>query len=295
MSLKYILLIGIGGSSQGARAVYEALHKEGQPEILFAETVSDHINGEIERKLSELSSAEEFKIMMISKSGKTMETKYNFDYFYNFLSKKFNNIDQQVIKIMGDMIPKDVCGRFSVFTVVGTVPLELAGFDMKQFVAGKEAAPEVGNLDVMLQYPIHNMFFFNPELEALGKWWRQLVAESLSKDGKGNLPIVSIGTNDLHSMLQLYLDGPKNIYTTFVSVKPLPPLVAAILEGVKQSYGNHQLPFTHHELPALNEFELGAFMQTRMAEAIRVAELMGVNPFNQPAVEEYKTIAGSIR
>lgn len=293
--LRYILLIGIGGSSQGAKAVYEALHKEGQPEILFAETVSDRINGEIERKLAALQSPEEVKIIVISKSGKTMETKHNFDYFYNFLTKKFGTIDEQVIRITGDMIPKDVCGRFSVFTVVGTVPLELAGFDMKQFLAGKEAADEVGDLEAMMRYPIHNMFFFNPELESLGKWWRQLVAESLGKDGKGILPIVSIGTNDLHSMLQLYLDGPKNIYTTFVSVKPLPKLVEKILESVKQSYSNHQLPFTHYELPALNEFELGAFMQTRMTEVIRVAELMGVNPFNQPAVEEYKTIAGSIK
>src|SRR3989344_324109 len=118
--LKYILLIGIGGSSQGAKAVYEALHEEGQPEMLFAETVSDTLNREIVRKLDALTSAEEIKVVMISKSGTTMETKNNFEFFYVFLKKKFGNIDQQVIKITGDMIPSDVCGRFSVFTVVGT-------------------------------------------------------------------------------------------------------------------------------------------------------------------------------
>src|SRR3989344_7747952 len=111
-NLKYILLIGIGGSSRGARAVYEALHTEDQPEMLFAETVSDTLSRRIERKLDALTSADEVRVVVISKSGTTMETKYNFDYFYNFLSKKFSTIDQQVIKITGDMIPKDVCGRF---------------------------------------------------------------------------------------------------------------------------------------------------------------------------------------
>src|SRR3989344_1092740 len=149
--LKYILLIGIGGSSNGAKAVYDALHQEGQPEILFAETVSDHINAEIERKLDALTSAEEVKVVMISKSGTTMETLDNFEFFYEFLKKKFGAIDDQVIKITGDMIPKDVCGRFSVFTAVGTIPLELAGVDMKQFLAGKEAAGKVKDLDAMMQ------------------------------------------------------------------------------------------------------------------------------------------------
>ena len=132
------------------------------------------------------------------------------------------------------------------------------------------------------------MFLFNPELESLGKWWRQLVAESLGKDGKGILPIVSIGTNDLHSTLQLYLDGPKNIYTTFVSAKPLPKIVDAILEGVKISYTNHGLPFRHIELGKLDAYDLGVFMQTQMNEVIALAKLMGVDAFNQPAVEEYK-------
>ncbi len=306
--LNYILHIGIGGPHNGPKAVYDALHRMDQPEMLFGSTISTHERAEIERALAGVTSPEEIRIIYASKSGTTMETLDNFEYFYDFLKNKLGAIDNRVIAITSEgsqlwkqaqerkwrleLIPKNVGGRFSVFTPAGTVPLELAGIDVEQFQAGGRNAG-AGEAEVIFEYyqkgfTVHNFFFFNPELESLGKWWRQLVAESLGKDGKGILPIVSIGTNDLHSMLQLYLDGPKNIYTTFVSAKPLPSIVHAILEGVKISYTNHGLPFRHIELPELNAYHLGVFMQTRMTEVIRVAELMGVNPLNQPAVEEYK-------
>lgn len=308
MNLKYILNIGLGGQYNGPKAVYNALHADAQPEILFSSTVSMHEQATIERALAGVKSPREVLMVYSSKSGTTMETKENFRHYYSFLQKKLGAIDDRVIVVTSEgspliaeaqdrgwqveLIPKEIGGRFSVFTATGLVPLGHAGIDVGQFLEGEKAG-EIGKAEEIFKYyqqgfQIHNIFLFNPELESLGKWWRQLVAESLGKDGKGILPIVSIGTNDLHSTLQLYLDGPKNIYTIFVSAKPLPPLVAAILDGVKASYQNHSLPYVHIEMPVLDAFELGKFMKTRMTEVIRVAELMHVDPYTQPAVEEYK-------
>ena len=308
MNLKYILHIGIGGPSNGPRTVYDALHRDGDPVILFASTISTHGREEIEHRLVDVHSPEEVLIIYASKSGTTMETTDNFEYFYEFLKKKLGALDDRVIAITSEgsalykqaqekkwrveLIPSEIGGRFSVFTPAGIVPLASAGIDVQQFIMGGKVGAQGSAEEIFAHYQkglrIQNFFFFNPELESLGKWCRQLYGESLGKHEQGILPMVSIGTDDLHSMVQMYLDGPKNIYTTFVSAKPLPPMVHAILEGVKISDANHNLPFRHIELSELNAFELGKFMQTQMNEVIALAKLMGVDAFNQPAVEEYK-------
>ncbi|OGN27891.1 MAG: hypothetical protein A3A33_04625 [Candidatus Yanofskybacteria bacterium RIFCSPLOWO2_01_FULL_49_25] len=307
-NLKYILLIGIGGPYSGPKAVYDALHHHGDPVMLFASTISTHERAEIERALADIKNSDEVVVIYASKSGTTMETLDNFEYFYDLLIRKLGSIDERVIAITSEgsqlwkqaqekkwrleLIPQEVGGRFSVFTPAGIVPLELAGIDVKKFQKGGKAGAEGSAEEIFKQYQqgfrVHNLFLFNPELESLGKWWRQLTGESLGKHEKGTLPIVSIGTNDLHSTYQIYLDGPKDIYTTFVSAEPLPKIVHAILEGVKISYQNRGLPFRHITLPELNAYQLGVFMQTQMNEVIALAKLMGVDAFNQPAVEEYK-------
>lgn len=317
--LKYILHIGIGGPHHGPKAVYDALHQEGQPVMLFASTVSTHQRAEIERELAAVQRPEEILLICGCESGKTLESINNLEYFYETLTKQLGSIDHRVIIITNEgselwekagthqwqrhAAPHDPRnkGRFSVFTPVGLVPLQYAGIDVQQFQKGsadaRERFTEQKARDWFARYErgldIQNFFFFNPELESLGGWCRQLIAESLGKDAKGILPIVSIGTNDLHSTLQLYMGGPRNIYTTFVSAKPLPGIVEAILEGVKVSYQNQNLPFEHLEFPELNAYHLGFFMQTLMLEVVALAKLMGVDPYTQPAVEEYKAIARS--
>jgi glucose-6-phosphate isomerase len=165
----------------------------------------------------------------------------------------------------------------------------------------------------------HTFFAFADELESLGKWWRQLVGESLAKtvtNGKervGVIPTVSIGSTDLHSVGQLYLGGPKTTLTTFVSVRqeskvvvPKVPqrlfpetvpvvsgvsperITAAIIGGTKRAYEQAELPYISIEFPALTSYELGAFMQYAMCSTIYTASLLNVNAFNQPEVELYK-------
>ncbi len=167
---------------------------------------------------------------------------------------------------------------------------------------------------------VHDTFVFNPELESLGKWYRQLLGESLGKavQGEGDtarvgfVPTVSVGSTDLHSVAQLYLGGPARTLTTFIHANvtahphtspaervfpDLAPMIAgkttaeimeAILQGTKTAYNNQALPFMEIVFDDLTPFELGAFMQFKMMEIMYLGRLFGVDAFSQPAVELYK-------
>ena len=169
-------------------------------------------------------------------------------------------------------------------------------------------------------YVINDNFFFHPELESVGKWYRQLMGESIGKehslDGNvvhtGITPTVSLGSTDLHSVGQLYLGGPKDKLTTFVAApntlvrvtvpehRIFPDLVPmidgktaenvmdAILEGVKVAYQKAELPYMQVTLDAINEESLGAFLQFKMLEMMYLGVLLNVNSFDQPNVEAYK-------
>lgn len=239
-------------------------------------------------------------------------------------------------KIDSLSIPKMVGGRFSVFSAVGLFPLAVAGYDVRALCRGAKSAIEDGtssnatkNIAMSLAitthvqqkngYNIHNTFFFAPELECLGKWERQLIGESLGKefdrDGKrvntGITPLVSIGSTDLHSMAQLYFGGPRDKFTTIVSLKDghrhfvpkqqhfptlvenlagktLATLMEAIVHGVVAAYQKSKLPFVECVFEKLDEVSLGAFFQMRMLQIMYLADLMNVNAFDQPNVEAYK-------
>ena len=165
---------------------------------------------------------------------------------------------------------------------------------------------------------MHDLFLFDSDLENLGKWHRQLVGESLGKDGQGITPLVSMGSVDLHSMVQLYLAGPKDKFTTFVTLergeavkvqpmdagyddivpyvtnKTLAEVMAAILAGTKEAYQKRALPFVSLDLESASERELGYFFQFKLVEVMCLAKLMGVDVFGQSCVEEYKIITRHI-
>jgi glucose-6-phosphate isomerase len=158
---------------------------------------------------------------------------------------------------------------------------------------------------------INDNFIFHSELESLGKWCRQLMAESLGKNGKGITPTVSVGSTDLHSMVQLYLGGPKDKITSFIysgksdaikipdqlslsglveniNGRPVSSVIKAILEGTKTAYSKKNLPFIELIIDEINEYELGAFLQFKMVETMFLGQLLEVNAFDQPNVEDYK-------
>ena len=353
-SLQTIVVIGIGGSNLGTKAIYDALRPfpSEAVEILFLETVSSAALLSTADQLKKLGNKNAFVIISISKSGGTTETianteallaavKETYGYVLDRLvvisdeGSKFWNaaIEQGVAKLS---LPKMVGGRYSVFSAVGLFPLALAGFNIERLLNGAHDAIEdsISNdprknlamvsanatyTQLQNKRSIHNSFFFAPELESLGKRYRQIMGESVGKEkdrgGKivhaGITPIVSIGSTDLHSMAQLYFGGPDDKFTNIISAKStkevsLPKhfvfsnlvehletksfdtLMQAIVDGVTESYEKLHRPFLSIELDRIDERELGYYLLFRMIEMMYLANLLNVNAFNQPSVELYK-------
>ena len=153
------------------------------------------------------------------------------------------------------------------------------------------------------------------KLQVFGGWWRQLWAESLGKGGKGSTPVSVLGPVDQHSQLQLFRDGPGNALFTLVSVdtkgkgpaaprarakqlgldylagKKLGDLVDAEARATAQTLSKNGRPVRQIHLAKVDEFEMGALMMHFMLETILMGRLMGVDPFDQPGVEEGKILA----
>lgn len=349
--LKYIILIGIGGSNMGAYAVYAALYpwidalSERLPKLICLEGPDPKVFAGLTKILDRnVSSLDEIIIFINSKSGATVETVANAEALHKYLKQRFIQSEKQFIFITDSESPlwqvasanhyelitteRYIGGRFSLLSAPHLLPLSLSGLSTSSLLEGARLAlnhclsldPEE-NLALTSAAIIHyhlekgvniiNNFFFAPELETIGKWVKQLVAESLGKNGKSLTPLVSIGPNDLHSMLQLYLSGPKDEFTSFVCVsggpelnmgkteltkETLPELSGksfltvndALRESVRDQYQRMGLPISEIILPDISERSLGQFMQFKMMEIIYLAKLMGVNGFDQPSVENYK-------
>lgn len=234
-------------------------------------------------------------------------------------------------------IPKKLGGRYSLFSAVGLFPLAMIGVDVYQLVRGAQSAiPNALSRDVFenkaavsaahifahyqQQMAIHNFFIFSVDLQGIGAWYRQLMGESIGKaqlrSGEkaaiGILPTTSIGSTDLHSMVQFYLAGPNSTYTTFLSVetnkseliipaqqqfekivhniqdKPLATIMKAILHGVFQAYQEKNRPFSTIILQEKSAYCIGQLLQFKMFEIVYLAALLSISPFDQNEVELYK-------
>lgn len=323
-SAKFIFVVGIGGSDLASKAVWNAitLHKpEVGKKLFFLESPDAREYKEVEYFVNEKKvNLEDVALVAISKSGATVETLEAYHKIFEMLSEKFGKpITERVLVISSPETPlwkmakekqvecleweKDIGGRWSAFTVAHTTVLSIAGLDAEAFVeGGKEELNGKANAlasNIFENYKngfnILDFFFFNSELEDLGKWCRQLLAESLGKhnqegEGVGLTPMVSIGPTDLHSMLQLSLGGPKIRFTLFV--RSLQEIDGGVNEeayqDVLKGYEEAKLPFEKYEMPKINEYELGKFMAFLMAVTLKLAEMLGVDPYGQPEVEEYK-------
>ncbi len=242
---------------------FDALQPARSPKIIFCDTTDPEFIYFLNRFLdNNISTPEEIIINGISKSGTTTETVFNLEMIIKTLFKKSSEyINRLVIttdenskmwerahNLNIDMlsIPKIVGGRYSVFSAVGLFPLACGGVDIRTLLDGARSickqllqsdvlqiSPLMSSVVLYLQNKqgknIHDSFFFHPELESVGKWYRQLTGESLGKekdlDGKevhaGITPTISVGSTDLHSVAQLYLGGPTDKITTFIySRKP---------------------------------------------------------------------------
>lgn len=356
-----LILVGIGGSNLGAMAIGEALYGKFynnlSPDIkLFC---ADTIDQEYTQALctlaeKELRAGNQVILTIITKSGSTTETLINGALFINLLETYYTQekLIRSVIIITDHdsplwhqaklknyyllEIPKEVGGRFSVFSAVGLLPLAILGIDIRALCAGACAMRELCLDNNLFDNPaalssllifeqmakkIHvlDLFIFSPNLALLGSWYRQLVGESLGKkeDLSGALvetgitPTVSIGTIDLHSVAQLYLAGPRDKFTQFIKIdtestnltvpadfipqqfaflknKSITAVKRALFDGTIHAFAQAKRPFTILELPEINSYYIGQFLMLKMCEIIYLANLLTINPFDQPAVELYK-------
>lgn len=302
-----------------------------------------------------LESGQEVLVNIISKSGTTTETIANAHFFINLLKKYRHDTWQKFLVITTDegselykiavaqqwsilTIPDKVGGRFSVFSAVGLFPLAFIGVDIERLTEGAQRMVDRSTtqdvfenpaaLSALILYAAHtrgisiaDFFLFSVDLEGCGKWYRQLMAESIGKDKTihgaaaevGMTPTVSVGTNDLHSVLQLYLAGPRDKITTFVQIanqkndlkipemdeivdlvahvsgRSVSSVSSAILHGVLGAYTDSRRPYLINTLPDKSAYALGQFLQMKMIEIMYLGFLFEVNPFDQPNVEHYKS------
>ena len=353
--LREVMVVGIGGSNLGAWAVYDAVRPSGVP-LSFYDTAHVRVLKEAcGRMRSVYREGGEVLINVISKSGATSETMMNARVLIDCLKSLTKDWHRSVVvtteplskldnwarehRVASLPNPAAVGGRWSVFSAVGLFPLALAGVDIRRLCKGavralRRCLSSDAEHNAALQSAaairhamkkgvvMHNTFIFNPDLERLGKWYRQLLGESLGKErdvhGRivhaGITPLVTIGSTDLHSVFQLLIGGPLDKFTTFVKVrqrqdvsiprideqfdaivpelnrKSVREVMDAIYGGTLGSFRDRGLPFVEVELERLDEESIAEFLQFKMIETMLLARLMQVNAFDQPNVEEYKVI-----
>lgn len=222
-------------------------------------------------------------------------------------------------------------GRYSVLTNVGLLPAAIAGLDIAAIRAGAKAYAKnpaaiadasAWHMAVMEQKKsLHVLMPYAEKLQSITSWHRQLWAESLGKDGKGTTPIRAIGTVDQHSQIQLYLAGPKDKAFTFLSLprkgtgealmpekltlpdhpelaylkgRTLGDISAASEEGTIGTFKAKGLPVRVMALPDTKPETIGALLMHFMLETIITAALLGVDPYDQPAVEDGKLLTRKI-
>jgi glucose-6-phosphate isomerase len=323
--------------------------------IYYADTVdADYIADILNFVEQELRDKKTVIINIVSKSGTTTETVANGQLFIALLQRYHGAQYHNYVVVTTDRdsalwriaeqeqytsleIPRLVGGRYSVFSPVGLFPLGLMGIDIEQLSAGAQEIraacmsfdsgdnPALQSAITLFahhqqQRAIHDTFLFSVALESLGKWYRQLMGESIGKERdingnsvhRGITPTVSLGSTDLHSVGQLYLGGPRDKVTTFITVEhtevsaplphnsPLAPLVphiqdkslatimAAIVSGTQKAYVKNSLPYMNILLPEISARYIGQLMHLKMYEMIYLGYLLQVDPFDQPNVESYK-------
>ncbi len=345
LGFDFIIFVGIGGVNLGVMTVYNALSPS--KKIYFLENIDPDYNDRVFSEIqSEYQEGKKAVFITASKSGLTSETMSNFATTLALFKDLENDWQKRSFVTTVEGSPLEVIAkrenlnilhtnellvdRYSVFGIGSLFALQLAGVDVSKLLSGAQEVTESlmstdlsknpaaqNALDIFhnLEHgkPIHNTFIFSQKLETFGRWQRQLFGESLGKDGKGVVPMFSVGTTDLHSMTQLYLDGEKNIFTTFLTIekfrsntstdryqilsgtalekisnKTYPELLGIIETSVKKAYEKQQRPFAEFTLQDLTESTVGALLQTNMLTVVFLSKLMGVNPFNQDAVEIYK-------
>ena len=249
-----LVVVGVGGSSLGPRAMLDALRspccalpEKAAPDIYFAGT---SLSASELGSVVSLVGDRDFTVNVISKTGTTLETTVAFRVFYGLLRERYGDEGARArivvttdpekgpLRVFAEEkrlrtlpIPSDVGGRFSALTPVGLLALAVAGEDPCRLIAGAESQLASGKEEAIRYAAARQLLyaegkrielcaFFEPRMRSLSEWWKQLFGESECKDGRGIFPAGAIYTTDLHSLGQCVQEGERNLFETFVRLAP---------------------------------------------------------------------------
>ena len=328
---KNIVIIGMGGSILGTKSIYSFLKKKVKKEVFFFDNLDENLHSQFNKVKILKNSC----FIIVSKSGNTLETIANLSTFFSrtLLKDKLIFITEMKDNVLNDLASKFnaeiiehkdfISGRYSVLSEVGMFPAALMGLNINKFKNLKKLIKSKNFVSSLIQnvayiYTLNTIgkknsviLNYDSDLNDLGHWYQQLVAESLGKKGKGITPSISTTPKDHHSVLQLYLDGPKDKFFTFFSSphevkkhkvsgkiipnsmkflknKKLGYIINAQCKATKNIFKLKNIPFRHFMFNKSNEEELGVIFTFFVLETILLARLMNINPFDQPAVEQVK-------
>ena len=350
-----LVVIGIGGSYLGARAVIEALtssfynmlpnKQRKYPQILY---VGNNLSPNYINELIEYIGNKDFSVNVISKSGTTTEPAIAFRIFREILENKYG-IDEARSRIYATtdkakgalktlaqnegyeqfVVPDNVGGRYSVLTAVGLLPIAVAGIDIDKLMLGAQTAqtrfddPNLKYNECYKYAVVRNILYklyknteilvnYEPKMHYFTEWWKQLFGESEGKDQMGIFPAGVDFTTDLHSMGQYIQEGRRNLFETVISIKTpnsditinpdddnldglnylagkgLDYVNKKAMEGTIKAHVSGDVPNIVIELEKLDEENIGELIYFFEKACAMSGNILGVNPFNQPGVEEYK-------
>ena len=315
-------VIGMGGSSLGAKAIYDFLRHKIKKNFFFIDNLK--VNNLEQKKKNHNN-------IIISKSGNTIETIVNVNLL---IKKKDQNIlitenKKNYLNLLAEKLKADIIhhndyigGRYSVLSEVGMLPAELMGLNINNFkqlnflIKNKSFFNNlISNVSSTLHF-IQNKKFnsiilnYDEKSDSLFKWYQQLIAESLGKKKSGILPVISSMPKDNHSVTQLYLDGFRNNFFTFFYVhedrseklnneqilssknylknKSIGDIIFSQKKATENVFNRQNIPFRSFEIKKRDEKTLGELFCFFILETILIAKSLNINPYDQPAVELIK-------
>jgi glucose-6-phosphate isomerase len=317
-----VRIIGMGGSILGTEAIYDFLKNKIKKNFYFVNNIKLKINSNKKKNYFNL---------IVSKSGSTLETISNANII---IKKKDTNVfiteDKKSYlwllakKLKAEIIHHNnfIGGRYSVLSEVGMLPAELMGLNIKKFkqinnlIKNKNfinlLTSNVSNTLYLLKQKKFNSIILNydEKSENLFKWYQQLIAESLGKKRGGILPIISSMPKDNHSLMQFYLDGPKNNFFTFFYVKEnnstkiinkqilsshlylqnkdTNQIMFSQKLATERVFSKKNIPFRSFEISIRDEKTLGELFCFFILETILIGRALKINPYDQPSVELIK-------
>jgi glucose-6-phosphate isomerase len=336
-----VVLLGTGGSSLGGQALVALAQdawgfQSSGPKLIFL----DNIDPDTFDRFFQATDLTTTGFLVVSKSGNTAETLCQLQTILQVWNERHNELDpKDHVLIITEpkastlssiaeqhnftILPHDtnIGGRFAALSLVGLLPAMIAGLNGHKILEGAQAILDAGEKGTFItgsawtmanynaQHTLSVMMPYCDRLQLFCKWFRQLWAESLGKEGKGITPIAAYGTVDQHSQLQLYLDGPKDKMFTILATQhkgrgntlktgpqelaghSMGDLMQAEQLATIETLQRRGCPVRVFDVPSMHEQALGGLMMHFMLETMITARMMKINAFDQPAVEEGKILA----